>query len=303
MKLALGTAQFGMQYGVANHAGKPSEVEVKEILQIASSLGINTLDTAIAYGDCEERLGRIGVPNWQIISKLPALTGNLTSVYDEVRAAVQDSLQRLRVDRIYGLLLHRPEQLLEKNGDTIYRALEQIKIDGLVHKLGISVYDPVSLEMILPSFSFDLVQTPFSPFDQRVILSGWASRLKSLEIELHVRSIFLQGLLLMRNDKRPNQFDRWSPLWNKWHEWLRDMNITALQACLGFVASFPQIDRILVGVENANQLLEIVEGIQRPAIVLPDEFCSSDLGLINPANWPLLNSVNKTNLQQIARKK
>lgn len=291
MKLALGTAQFGMQYGVANHAGQPSEVEVKEILQIASSHGINTLDTAIAYGDCEERLGRIGVPNWQIISKLPAFESDASNIYEEVRAVVHESLQRLGVERIYGLLLHRPEQLLEKNGDALYRALEQVKKDGLVRKTGISIYDPASLEIILPSFNFDLVQTPFSPFDQRVILSGWAARLKSLGIELHVRSIFLQGLLLMQNGKRPNQFDRWSPLWTRWHEWLQDMHITALQACLGFVASFPQIDRILVGVENTSQLLEIVDGIQRPNLSIPNEFCSTDLDLINPANWPLLNSV------------
>lgn len=291
MKLALGTAQFGMQYGVANHAGQPSEVEVKQILKIASSHGINTLDTAIVYGDCEERLGRIGVPNWQIISKLPVFESDSSNIYEEVRAVVRESLQRLGVERIYGLLLHRPEQLLEKNGDALYRALEQVKKDGLIQKTGISIYDPASLEIILPNFNFDLVQTPFSPFDQRVILSGWAARLKSLGIELHVRSIFLQGLLLMQNGKRPNQFDRWSPLWTRWHEWLHDMHITALQACLGFVASFPQIDRILVGVENASQLLEIVEGIQRPNLVIPDEFCSTDLDLINPANWSLSNSV------------
>ncbi|MBU3597320.1 aldo/keto reductase [Polynucleobacter bastaniensis] len=291
MKLALGTAQFGMQYGVANSIGQPSEVEVKEILQIASSHGINTLDTAIAYGDCEERLGRIGVPNWQIISKLPAFASDTSNIYEEVRSVIQGSLQRLGVDQIYGLLLHRPEQLLEKNGEDLYRALEQVKKDGLVHKIGISIYDPASLEIILPSFNFDLAQIPFSPFDQRVIFSGWASRLKSLGIELHVRSIFLQGLLLMENGKRPNQFDRWSPLWRRWHEWLQDMNITALQACLGFVASFPQIDRILVGVENTNQLLEIIEGVQRPALAIPDEFYSTDLDLINPANWSSLNSV------------
>lgn len=296
MKLALGTAQFGMQYGVANRVGQPSEVEVKEILQIASSHGINTLDTAIAYGDCEERFGRIGVPNWQIISKLPAFASDTSNVYEEVRAAVQGSLQRLGVEQIYGLLLHRPEQLLEKNGEDLYLALEQVKQDGLVHKTGISIYDPAVLEMILPSFNFDLVQTPFSPFDQRVVLSGWASRLKSLGIELHVRSIFLQGLLLMQQGQRASQFDRWSPLWRRWHEWLQDINITALQACLSFAASIPQVDLIVVGVENTNQLLEIVEAIQRPALAMPDEFCSTDLDLINPSNWPLLNSVKKTNL-------
>ena len=289
MKLCIGTAQFGMHYGVANNTGQPGEAEVKEILQIATAHGIDTLDTAIAYGDCEERLGRVGVSNWQIISKLPTLTTTVTNIYDEVRLAVQGSLQRLGVERIHGLLLHRPEQLLERNGDTLYRALEQIKIDELTHKIGISVYDPLSLEALLSSFNLDIVQLSLNPFDQRIILSGWADRLKALGIELHVRSIFLQGLLLMQQKKRPKQFDRWSPLWKRWHEWLLDVNITPLQACLGFATSFPQIDRILVGVENKNQLLEIIDGIQKTAIEIPNEFRSDDLDLINPAKWPLLN--------------
>ncbi len=289
MKLALGTAQFGMQYGVANFTGQPSENEVKEMLRIARLHGINTLDTAVSYGDCEERLGRIGVSNWKIISKLPTLTGNFTNIYDEVRVAVKESLVRLGVERIYGLLLHQPEQLLEKNGSAIFRALEQVKIDGLVHKIGISLYNPSSLDMYLQDFNLEIVQLPFNPFDQRVVLSGWADRLKSLGIELHVRSIFLQGLLLMHQNKRPEKFDRWSSMWNRWDEWLHDMNITSLQACLSFATSFPQIDRIVIGVENTNQLLEIIEGAQIKTIVVPDEFKSDDLDLINPSNWRLFN--------------
>jgi len=288
MKLALGTAQFGMQYGVSNNAGQPSEVEVKEILHIASAHGINTLDTAIAYGDCEERLGRIGVSNWQIISKLQAVESDAANIYEEVRAEVQGSLKRLGVDQIYALLLHCPEQLLEKNGDALYLALERVKKEGLIQKMGISVYDPGAIEIILPRFRFDIVQAPFSPLDRRLILSGWASRMKSLGIELHVRSIFLQGLLLMQQYQIPRQFEQWSPLWNRWHEWLQDMHISALEACLGFVASYSEIDRILVGVESRNQLLEIIQGMKKPATLIPDEFCSTDLYLINPANWQFL---------------
>jgi aryl-alcohol dehydrogenase-like predicted oxidoreductase len=292
VKLALGTAQFGMQYGVANHSGQPSEVEIKEMLRIAGMHGINTLDTAIAYGDCEERLGRIGVDSWKIISKLPVLEVDCINIDKEVRILVQDSLQRLGVERIHGLLLHRPEQLLEINGGALYCALEQLKKQGLVHKIGISIYDPDLLEMILPVYKFDIVQAPFSPFDQRVVLSGWASRLKSLEIELHVRSIFLQGLLLMEQSKRPSYFDRWSPLWSRWHAWLECMGITPLQACLSYVASFPEIERVVVGVESKIQLIEILEAILRPKPQIPKEFGCIDLDLINPVNWPALKLDN-----------
>jgi aryl-alcohol dehydrogenase-like predicted oxidoreductase len=293
MNLALGTAQFGMQYGVANNSGQPSEAEIKEILQIAGANGINALDTAIAYGDCEERLGRIGVPNWQIISKFPPTASNDANIYEQVRVAVVGSLQKLGVERLYALLLHRPEQLLKKNGDHLYLALERVKQEGLIGKIGISIYDPNILEILLSNFNFDLVQAPFNPFDRRLISSGWASRLKSLGIELHIRSVFLQGLLLMQEGQRPSQFDQWSTVWCRWHEWIREMRISALEACLGFVASFDEFDRILVGVDNKKQLLQIIGGMKKPAIAVPDEFCSNDLCLINPANWVYLNG-NKT---------
>jgi aryl-alcohol dehydrogenase-like predicted oxidoreductase len=285
MNLALGTAQFGMQYGVANHIGQPSEVEAKEILQIASAYGIDTIDTAIAYGDSEERLGRIGVPDWKIISKLPVISSEPKNLYQEVKGVVHESLQRLGIEQMYGLLLHRPDQLLEKNGGALYGALEQLKNEGFVHKIGVSIYDPASLEILLPRFSFDLVQAPLSPFDQRVVLSGWASRLKTMGIELHVRSIFLQGLLLMQQDKRPSYFDRWAPLWNRWYEWLHDMDITALEACLGYATSFAQVERVIIGIENKKQLIEIVKAIEKPIVQIPEYFSSDDLRLINPAKW------------------
>jgi aryl-alcohol dehydrogenase-like predicted oxidoreductase len=285
MKLALGTAQFGMQYGVANSAGQPSEADAKEILQMASAYGINTIDTAISYGESEERLGRIGVPNWNIISKLLAISAEPKNLYKEVNGEVRRSLQRLGIDQMYGMLLHHPEQLLEKNGDDLFCALERLKKEGFVRKIGISIYDPESLEILLSRFNFDLVQAPLSPFDQRVVLSGWATRLRSLGIELHVRSIFLQGLLLMHQDRRPTYFNRWTPLWDRWHEWLQDMKITALEACLGYATSFPQVEKVIVGIENKKQLIEIVKAIEIPKVQTPECFSSDDLELINPANW------------------
>jgi aryl-alcohol dehydrogenase-like predicted oxidoreductase len=285
VKLALGTAQFGMQYGVANNAGQPSEFDAKEIMQIASTHGINTIDTAIAYGESEKRLGRIGVPSWKIISKLPAISTESKNLYEEVNGEVRRSLQRLGIEQMYGLLLHRPEQLLEKNGDDLYKTLERLKKEGFVSKIGVSIYDPELLDILLSKFSFDLVQAPLSPFDQRVVLSGLAPRLTSLGIELHVRSIFLQGLLLMHQDRRPSYFHQWTPLWNRWHEWLQDMKITALEACLGYATSFPQVEKVIVGIESKNQLIEIIKATEMPKIKMPEYFSSDDLGLINPANW------------------
>ncbi|MFA6051875.1 MAG: aldo/keto reductase [Methylobacter sp.] len=288
MKLALGTVQFGLPYGIANQAGQISLHEGKAMLQLAADNGIDTLDTAIVYGESEQRLGEIGIQGWQIISKLPAIPDDCTDILHWVAEAVDGSLQRLNVNSLYGLLLHRPQQLMEKNGDELYHALQQLKQDGLVQKIGVSIYDPSELDAICGRFQLDLVQAPFNPIDRRLIDTGWLSRLAEQGTELHVRSIFLQGLLLMSPSNRPEKFDRWAPLWSKWHEWLKDANLAPLQACLRYALSFPEISRVIIGVDNQNQLIEIIHAAEGSALHVPEEFKTDDLDLINPACWAAL---------------
>lgn len=288
MKLALGTVQFGLPYGIANQAGQVSRSEAKAILQLASANGIDTLDTAIAYGESEQRLGEIGVPDWRIVSKLPAIPDDCADTLKWVEAAVGESMQRLNVNSLYGLLLHRPQQLMEKNGNHLYCALQHLKQEGLVQKVGISIYDPSELDVLCSHFQFDLVQAPFNIMDRRLIETGWLSRLTKQNTELHVRSIFLQGLLLIVQSDRPSKFNRWAPLWSQWHAWLKDANLTPLQACLRYALSFPEISRVIIGVDNQKQLKEIIHAAKGPAPQIPEAFKIDDPDLINPARWAVL---------------
>lgn len=134
MKLALGTAQFGLNYGISNSSGKISTEKAVDLLLYAKRNGIDTLDTAIAYGDSEQALGSIGVDGWQVITKLPALPEGESNVEFWVERQLQGSLSRLGVSNVYGLLLHRPQQLLEHSGPTLIRALERMKQQGLIKK-------------------------------------------------------------------------------------------------------------------------------------------------------------------------
>jgi aryl-alcohol dehydrogenase-like predicted oxidoreductase len=285
MKLMLGTAQFGMQYGIANNIGQPNQDVIKEILNAALTDGIDMLDTAAEYGDSEERLGMAGVADWKIVSKFSGYTNDFLNQGEDIRKNFLLSLQKLKVNNIYGLLLHRPNLLMQKNGDNLYRCLRLLKEEGLVKKIGISIYDPETLDGILSRFDFDLVQAPLNPIDQRLISSGWASRLSSMGIELHVRSIFLQGLLLMDKDQRPAYFDKWSKTWSIWNDWLNDSGASAIQACIGFANNHSEVDRIIVGIESKGQLLEIVSAMQNSILKLPMNLSSIDVGLINPGNW------------------
>ena len=287
MRLALGTVQLGLPYGIANQVGQVSRPEAKAMLQLASESGIDTLDTAIGYGESEICLGEADVRNFKIVTKLPSIPAGCSDVAGWVREQVSASMGRLGVEHLYGLLLHRSEDLLGSNGELLYRALLELKDTGQVPKLGVSIYSPQELDAITKLFGLDLVQSPFNLIDQRLHTTGWLDRLKTKGIEVHTRSVFLQGLLLMPQTAVPRQFARWDGLWDRWHKWLSVTNVSAVQASLAFPLAFKGIDRVVVGADSLSQLAQIIgASVTPPPLVTLPNLQSDDVGLINPACWP-----------------
>ena len=286
-RLALGTVQFGLRYGVANELGQISREGAAMILERARSAEIDTLDTAISYGESEKVLGDVGVAQWRVVTKLPPLP-NDAELEPWVLDSVRESLERLGIPKLYGLLLHRPEQLLGARGDSLYRGLLMLKEQGKVVNIGISVRDPSELDAIWPRYRFDLIQAPFNVLDRRLADSGWLNRLSDERVEVHVRSVFLQGLLLVHPSRLPAKFARWRPLWQDWHRWLNENKLSALHACLGFALSAPQIMRVLVGVDSRAQLEEILASATDVSQVPPISLACADLNLINPSRWDCL---------------
>jgi len=285
-RLALGTVQFGADYGVAG-AGRVAPAEVARILSAARERGIDTLDTAADYGESEQVLGEAGVDRWRTVTKLSPLPAGWSDGAGWVREEIFASLRRLRLPSVEGLLLHRPEDLLGDRGAGIYAGLLECRERGLVRKIGLSIYGPETLDAILPRFPVDLVQAPFNVLDRRLRDSGWLDRLASAGIEVHARSVFLQGLLLMPAAHRPPYFHRWEALWRRWSEWLRDNEAGALQACLRFALEPRGIARVVVGVDNLGQLEKVAEGVRQAAPLAPAELATDDLDLIDPSRWRL----------------
>jgi len=288
VNLAIGTVQFGIRYGISNKEGQVNLNKQKEILSYAQKMGIDMLDTAIEYGESEANLGKCGVNNFKLVTKIPPIPNNLINVTEWIEKHVSDAIKRLGLVSLYGLLLHRSDDLLKYDGEVI-RCLKNLKISGVVKKIGVSIYSPHELEKIIDSNSIDIVQSPFSIVDRRVQTTGWLHKLSSLNIEVHARSIFLQGLLLIPKNKLPKKFLKWKELWNKWYTWQADNpRFTPLHACLGFVNDIQNIHRIIIGVENLKQIEEIVN-IKK--ILEPIDFpniSSDDQELLNPSNWSKL---------------
>lgn len=285
MRLALGTAQIGLAYGVSNKTGQIPRDEAAAIIGEARRAGIDTLDTAVAYGDTESRLGQIGVDGFRIVSKVPAVPDDVEDISDWMSEVVRGSLLKLRAERLYGLLLHRPGQLGEARGGDIQEALERLKADGLASKTGISIYDPAELDELDGRFRPDLVQAPFNLFDDRLISSGWLSRLKAEGTEVHVRSIFLQGVLLFAPEERPRKFERWGAHFAAYDEWMSTHDRSALEACVSHALSVPEIDRVVVGVESASHLRDVVAAASVSPPPFAERVVSPDAELLDPRAW------------------
>ena len=287
-RLAIGTVQFGQVYGVANQTGQVSQQEAEAMLHLAVTNGFDTLDTAISYGDCESKLGKAGVRRFKVVTKLPEVPKGCANVSSWIHDEVVASLTRLGVSSLYGLLLHRPAQILGSQGKNLYRTLQELKDKGLVQKIGVSIYNPADLEEISKAFSFDLVQAPFSLVDRRLQKTGWLKKMKDKGVEVHTRSAFLQGLLLMSPKIIPAKFAFWSDLWSRWHSWLTEHKSSAVATCLAFPLSFPEIDRVVVGSDSVSQLTQIIEATKNlPAGDFP-EISSDDESLVDPSRWAVI---------------
>lgn len=286
-RLALGTAQFGLTYGVANSAGQVVGSSVAEILARAAAAGVDTLDTAVAYGESESVLGRAGVSGWRVISKLPSLPPDIRDVRQWIDSQLSGSLERLRVATLDALMLHRPSDLLGPRGREFQDSLAAARTRGIVGAVGVSIYDPEELDSLWPAWRPEIVQAPLNVLDRRLISSGWLAKLAAHGVRVHARSVFLQGLLVMPAERRPAWFAPWTELLDRWLEWCAQQSVSPQHAALGFVDAQTEVERYVIGVDSPAQLEELLALAPALAQLPPDDLCSSDRTLLEPSRWRL----------------
>ena len=283
--LVLGTAQFGFDYGIANRCGKVARNELSRILELGREHGVNTLDTAVNYGDAESRLGELGVNDFKVVTKIPAIPESVHDLEQWLLGLVRESLSRLRVERLHGLLVHHPSDLAGDVAPRLLNALNRLRDSGLAEKVGASIYSPSDLRSVRPIQGFGLVQAPMNVFDRRVVESSLINDLQQAGVEVHIRSTFLQGLLLMPSSEVPVYFNRWRPLLQQWYAWCNEQAMTPLEACLAHARASASGAKVVVGCDSAKQFEEIIKAAVKPPIVAPSELKCEDQSLINPTFW------------------
>jgi aryl-alcohol dehydrogenase-like predicted oxidoreductase len=283
MKLVIGSVQLGMNYGLFNNK-KISRKEFKKIEMLVLEKKINFIDTATSYGDSEKIIGNSKLKSLQIITKIKLPKKKNINVKNWLSQEMSKSLSRLKIKKIYGVLVHNYKDLLGKYGKKYLLSLQELKRRKIIRKIGISVYDSKEIKKIWKFWKPDLIQIPFNPIDNRILDSGWINILKKFKVKIFARSIFLQGLLINEDSSlRINK--NYKILLNKFKNWCYRNNISPMQGCLHFVKQFKNIDYLVVGFNNYNQLREIIDVFKKKQIIIPRKFSTNEINLIDPRKW------------------
>lgn len=290
MKLGIGSVQFGLNYGISNVAGQTAVEEVRRILAVAMQSGIDTIDTAPLYGDSEAIIGTCIPENhcFKIVTKTPCFSRELIcrGAQTVLAETFDASLQKLKQRKIYGLLFHQVEDLFSPAGDELFNKAIELKKAGLVQKIGVSLYSANQIEEVASRFDIDLVQVPVNVFDQAILKPENVTRLQAARIEVHARSAFLQGLLLMNPEALPVHMQSASKPLKLFHRFAQNQGMTPLQACLGFVASIPWVDKIICGTNNLKQFEELLQTFSTQVCITDYlKLSVDDDYIINPSVW------------------
>ena len=159
-KLALGTVQFGLDYGISNKTGRVNDDHIKKILLLAKKENIDVIDTAISYGASEKAIGNAGITDFKFITKLPDIPKNCSNIDKWIEENVKSSITKLGINYFEGILIHNTNNLLNEKRNELIKSLKKIKTIGLVKKIGISIYDPKEYERLIKIMRFDIVQAP-----------------------------------------------------------------------------------------------------------------------------------------------
>ncbi|MFT5755349.1 MAG: aryl-alcohol dehydrogenase-like predicted oxidoreductase [Alteromonadaceae bacterium] len=285
MKIALGSVQFGCDYGISNEAGQVNRTELATILAYASNVGISLIDTAPAYGNSEIELGSSCFKhNFSFVSKISP-----DCPIENIVSSSETSIRSLKIHKLDALLLHHGEQLLSDKGDLIYEQLLKVKNHNrLTKKIGCSVYSPKEALTIVERYNVDIVQIPASIFDQRVFQDDILAKLKEKDIEVHVRSLFLQGALFLPPNKLPLHLEKLKPVLKKLNTALIENKTDILTLAIAPFVQNKNIDKIVLGCCSLKQLKEIITAYKNAKTLsfAYRDHAIFDENIINPSLWP-----------------
>lgn len=279
-RIVIGSANFTQKYGA--DSTKINSYEIKKILNLAKNNNIYNIDTAEAYLKDKKIFKKIN-KKFKFSSKI-TLNSKWTSL-EFCQKKLEEHFNNLNAKKIQTLLIHNVEILFTKNRVKIFKNLEELKKKKYFKKIGLSIYDTHNLNFLISNFDLDVVQCPYNILDKRILTSGWFDKLNNQGIETHIRSIFLQGLLVNKLVYKKKYFNKWQQKIYKWFKWLEVNNISPIDYCLSDLL-YCDFDKIIIGINNFDSLKEIIN-FKKIDINRMKNLKISDNRLIDPRKWKL----------------
>lgn len=298
-KYTMGTVQLGLSYGIANHDGKPDAQRSRRMLDTAARLGINTLDTAVDYGNSEEVIGGYfkespaRAEHFITVTKFkirPEDGVSPAEIEKQVFGFLHGSLGRLGLQRIPILLLHTADDMFQY-GDSVPNALRKAKEEGLIERAGVSVYSGEEISLMLRDGLYEAVQVPMNIFDQRLIRDGSVARMAEKGILVFVRSVFLQGLFFMEPDRLPCNLRAAADPLRGLRSLAGEMGLSVSQLAIAYMRDVPGVTSLVIGAETQEQIEQNAALLETPALSpdrirkIGDLFQGIPNHILNPYSW------------------
>ena len=287
-KLSLGTVQFGLDYGIANKHGKPSQESVNSVIDYLYKSGINCFDTAQEYGNSEEVLGKAlnGKNDIFIVSKIKS---NLFK--ESLESSVEKSLINLNRKEIFGLLLHDSELLYDWHNDYT-NLIDNLKKSKKIKYFGVSIYSDEDFQRAISNESIQIIQIPFNIFDQRAISESWLQMAKEKNKLIFIRSIFLQGLFFIQPDLLGGNLKQAKSYLLRLNNIASELNMSISELAISFVNSVADDSVLLFGCDTITQAKENIENFNNMVVLddtkteyLRKSFSNIPDEIINPTLW------------------
>ena len=288
-KICIGSANFGMEYGLDKKSPLLKK-DIKEIFEFLKKENTIYIDTAANYKNSEIIIGKYSTKKFKIITKIKKIPKGVKDLEKWLKNEIYISCKKLRVNKIYGLLVHDTQDLKnKKKAKKIYKTFDILKKSKIIEKIGLSIYNPNELDLYLKNYNFEIVQAPLNIFDRRIINSGWLKKINEKGIEFFARSIFLQGLLIKDINKIDKFFSPYKKKFEKFEIWTQKLNISKVEACIRFVNSYREVDKVIVGINNRMHFFENYKFLKKDKLIVPNSLEIKSGKILNPKLWKKVN--------------
>jgi len=281
-KIILGSANINFSYGL-----NKNKIEGKKFLKLmkyAFERGVKVIDTSPSYRSSEKVIG-LSKKNFEVITKIPKIPQKIKKIDLEewIRKKIINSKKKIK-KKIYGILIQNAEILLSNKAEIIFSTLLNLKREGFFDKIGISIYSFKTLELVINKFAIDFVQLPYNVLDQRFVRRKIINIVKRKQIEIHARSIFLQGLLTENKINLPKKLSKLENALKKWRQWIKKKNINPVHACLDFALRNKNIDKLVIGFNSKHNFEEAIK-FKKTKLNFNNLKIKVNQNLLDPRKW------------------